>query len=103
MSATQALPWFAGLAPRLHIINGDDFPFLVLAAVDPKDATPAALTRLGGLSAFLSHDEGRTWPDPEGEALARAVVEGGGVACFAFVKLVDALALHRRITGGRTT
>lgn len=98
MSATQAMPWHVGTAARLHIADGPH-RFLVMIAADPADAVPEALTRPGGLSAVVTHDRGRTWPDRRGESLARAMLEAGGVACLAFPTLADALACQARLRG----
>ena len=51
-------------------------------------------------AAFLTHDEGVSWPDATGEALAAATLEAGGAVALAFVTMGDALACKRRLEGG---
>ncbi len=100
MQRSETLPWFVGVAARLHVLDDGQHRFVVFVATDEQDATPAALTRPGGLSALITHDRGLTWPDRCGESLARAMIEANGVAALGFVRLADALACHGRIKGG---
>jgi hypothetical protein len=92
--------WHAGAVARLHILGEGGHRFVVFVAADESDATPAALIRPRGMSALLTHDAGRVWPDTRGESLARAMLEADGVAALAFARLGDALACHGRIRGG---
>jgi hypothetical protein len=92
--------WHAGTVARLHILAEGEHRFVVFVAADERDATPAALTRPGGLAALITHDPGLTWPDKRGESLARAMLEADGVAALGFARLGDASAAQGRIKGG---
>lgn len=76
------------------------FPWCIIAAATPQRARPEALAARGNLAAFLTHDEGVSWPDATGEALAAATLQAGGAVALAFVTMGDALACKRRLEGG---
>jgi hypothetical protein len=50
------------------------------------------VSRPGEMTALLTHDEGMTWPDRRGIALAEAILEVGGVAVLQFETMADAIA-----------
>jgi hypothetical protein len=94
-----ALP--EGGAARLFSFEQNPaFPWCVIAAPTPERARPQALFTRRHVSALLTHDEGLSWPDARGEALAAAIFDHGGAVAFAFVNLADALACKRRLEGG---
>ena len=98
MSKTKLPP---GTVGRLHIAQGEDFPFLVCCALDADHARPETIFHgSAGVSALLTHDAGTAQPDARGWALARAVVEKGGTAMAAFVTLADALRFKQMVDGG---
>jgi len=73
----------------------------VIIAGRPENARPECLSRPGEVGAVLTHDEGLSWPDTRGEALADAVLaQGGGPVALLFCALGDALACKRRLEGG---
>jgi hypothetical protein len=73
----------------------------IIIAHTPEDARPECLMRPGEVQAILTHDEGLSWPNRRGEALADAVLaQGGGPVALVFRVLADALACKRRLEGG---
>ena len=89
---------FAGAAARLHILDEcARHRFVVILARPPAEASLAALSRGGRAGGVLTHAAGVTWPDRSGLAMARALLQNGGVVALAFTALADALACHRRV------
>lgn len=93
-----ALTLPTGGACRLCPLPG--YGIAVLAAADPADATPDALTRRGHISVVVTHDAGMAWPGARGEALAAAMLAEGGTVALVFPDIADALAAKRRLEGG---
>jgi hypothetical protein len=75
-------------------------PWVVICATTPEAARLESLRRRGGTSALLTHDEGLSWPNLRGEALAAATLAQGGAVALAFLTLADALACKTRLEGG---
>lgn len=97
-SARFTLP--EGGAARLYSMHhAPGFPWAVLAASNPALARPEAFGMRGAVSAVLTHDEGMTWPNARGEALAVAILDEGGAVALAFRNIADALACKRRLEG----
>ena len=95
-----ALP--VGGAARLFSLDiSPEHQWCVLVAPKATGAMPEALTRPGQVSALLTHDLGRYWPDSYGEKLAFSVLDQGGTIALAFVSLADALHCKRRLEGGK--
>ena len=46
--------------------------------------------RQPGISAWMSHDKGLSWPDRKGELLLRALLAEGGTAVLVFEDRIDA-------------
>ncbi|WP_426957996.1 hypothetical protein [Muricoccus radiodurans] len=91
---------FPGAHARLHRnyeIAGYSAAWTVMLAGEADRATPDALVVPGQLSALLTFDDGFSWPDADGIALARATLERGGVVAMAFASIADALACLRRL------
>jgi len=87
-----------GGAARLYSLpTSGEFRWCVMAAADPERARLESLTRRGGVSTLLTHDEGLTWPDGRGEALAMTVLARGGAVALAFTTMTDALTCKRRL------
>jgi hypothetical protein len=72
----------------------------VVVAAKAENARLESLTRRGAMSALLTHDEGLSWPNTRGEALAAATLEHGGAVALAFATLADALGCKARLAGG---
>ena len=90
-----------GTIGRLHIIQGEDFPFVVCCALQADHARPDVILHgKGGVSALLTHDPGITQPDARGWALAHAIIERNGTAICGFATLADAMAFKRMVDGG---
>jgi len=90
-----------GGAARLFAVpDMPGFSWGVVVAARPERARLESLARLGGSSALLTHDEGLTWPNQRGEALARATLAHGGTVALAFATLADALGCKARLEGG---
>lgn len=86
---------------RLHIVKGEDFPFLVCCALDADQARPEAIMQGKPMvAALLTHDAGIVSTDARGWALAHAIIEGGGTALFGYATLADAMAFKRMVDGG---
>ena len=82
-----------GSLGRLHIVAGEDFPFVLCCALIAADARlECALRSKSGVSALLTHDADVVSTDARGWALAHAVIEAGGTAMFAFARLAGAMA-----------
>lgn len=91
----------AGGAARLfNVSDCPGFAWAVVVASRPEAARLESLNRRGALSALLTHDEGLTWPNTRGEALAAATLLHGGAVALAFVTLADALRCKARLDGG---
>lgn len=91
----------AGGAARLFSLpDCRAFSWAVVVANRPEAARLESLYRRGGQSALLTHDEGLTWPDTRGEALAAATLAHGGAVALAFHTLADALECKGRLEGG---
>lgn len=94
-----ALP--SGGAARLFALDiSPEHHWCLLVAPKATGAMPEALTRPGQVSALLTHDLGRYWPDPYGEKLAVSVLDQGGTIALAFVSLADALRCKGELEGG---
>lgn len=90
-----------GGAARLYSMPPPgEMRWYVGACRDPDRTDIAEAFTRPSVSALLTHDEGIAWPDDYGVRLAAAVLERGGTAIFAFVRLVDARACLKRLTGG---
>jgi len=89
-----------GSDARLGFFPGKHGPYFVFVAAHPNTAGMHLLdmvSRPGEMTALLTHDEGLTWPDRRGIALAEAMLEAGGVAVLQFERMADALACHGRL------
>lgn len=95
-SSRLALP--AGGAVRLFNVPSCG-GWVVMAASSPEAACLESLFS-GGSSALLTHDEGLTWPDARGEALAVATLAHGGAVGLAFPSQAAALRCKSRLEGG---
>lgn len=90
-----------GTVGRLHILSGEDFPYVVCAALEADNAHPAVIFQGKPMvSALLTHDAGIVSTDARGWALAHAVIERGGTAMFGYATLADAMAFKRMVDGG---
>lgn len=98
-SIRLALP-MGGAARLFSLPDLPGFAWVVVAAAIPEAARLESLTRRGGASALLTHDEGLAWPNRKGEALAVAMLAQGGAVALAFRTLADALACKARLEGG---
>ena len=90
----------SGTDARLGFFPGKHGPYFVFVAAPPNTAGMHLLdmvSRPGEMTALLTHDEGLTWPDRRGVALAEAMLEVGGVAILEFVTMADAIACHGRL------
>jgi hypothetical protein len=96
--ATRAFP---GAVARMHVRREGPIAYMVVLAVAPLEAHPDALRQAGQVGCVLTHDRGVTWPDPRGEAMARAVLAEGGGVVLGFETMADALACHRRLAESR--
>lgn len=98
MSKTKLPP---GTIGRLHILSGEDFAYVVCAALEAEHARPEVMLHgKARVSALLTHDAGIGQPDARGWALAHAIIEGGGTAICGFATLPDAMAFKRLVDGG---
>ena len=90
-------PFHAGAAIRVGSLPHLPGGFGCILARPPVEPTMDAIVRPGEISAIVTHDRGCNWPDRAGQAIARAILEQGGVAVLAFSSLGDALQCRARI------
>lgn len=89
---------------RLYVRLASPFAYIVVVAPAGDPPAPEAMIRRGHVTVMLTFDEGVSWPDEAGAALATAAVARGDAVGFAFSTMPDALAfqsaLDHRLGGG---
>lgn len=94
----QSAPFAAGALVRVHVLHpSSGFPFVVTVDATGRDVGLQGMVSPRHLGAFLTHEEGISWPNRQGEAMARATLARGGVVAMCFESLADSMACRERI------